>query len=137
MLVTTRTKINGTTTPLLLAAMTLLLAITVPVFAHGPAPGDSTDEMKVPATAKDHYEMAEHYQKVDAQTRKDIEMHKKMLAEFSKGVAKNPKSPSENPYIRKMRLHCQRYIKAAEALAGESAESAQFHTQRAKELERK
>jgi len=137
MLVTTSTKINGTTTRLLLAAMTLLVAITVPVFAHGPGQGDSIDEMKVPHTAKDHSEMAEHYQKVEAETRKEIEMHKKMLAEYSKGVAKNPKAPIENPYIKRERLHCERYIKAGEALAAEAAESAKFHTSRAKELEGK
>jgi hypothetical protein len=135
MLVTTGTKINGTTTRLLLAAMTLLLAITVPVFAQGQS--DSTHEMKVPETAKDHHEMAEHYQKIETQTSQEIEMHKKMLAEFSKGVAKSPKDRNENPYIKNMRLHCEKYIKAAETLAGEAAESAKFHTLRAKELEGK
>jgi hypothetical protein len=137
MLVTTRTKFNGTTTRLLLAAMTLLLAITVLVFAQGPEQGDSIHEMKVPETAKDHYEMAEHYRKIETQARQEIEMHKKMLPEFSKGVATSPKDRNENPYIKDMRLHCEKYIKAAEALAEEAAESAKFHILRAKELEGK
>jgi uncharacterized protein HemX len=136
MLVTTRTNTKGTRTRLLLAAMTLLLAITVPVFVRGQEQNNSTHEMKVPETAKDHYDMAEHYQKVAAQTREDVEMHKKMLADFTKSVAANPKS-GENPYAKKMRLHCERYIKAAEDLAVEADESAKFHTMRAKELEGK
>jgi hypothetical protein len=127
MLVNTRTRINETRTRLLVAATILLLAIAVPVVAQ---------EMKVPETAKDHQEMAEHYQKVAAQTREDIEMHKKMLADFDQTVAKNPKS-GENPYSKKMRLHCDKYIKAAEGLAVEADASAKFHTMRAKELEGK
>jgi hypothetical protein len=125
MLGTRRTKTNRPRTRLLPAVMTILLAVTVSVFAQ---------EMKVPETAKDHHEMAEHYQKVAAQTRDDIEMHKKMLADFIKTVAKNPKS-GENPYAKQMRLHCEKYIKAAAALAAEADESAKFHTLRAKELE--
>ena len=136
MLVTTRTKSKATTIRLLLAAMTLLLAITVPVFAQGQEQADSTHEMKVPETAKDHHEMAEHYQKIEAQTRQEIEMHEKMLADFSKAAVKNPKA-GENPYVKNMRLHCEKYIKAAEGLVTEAAESAKFHTLRAKELEGK
>ena len=136
MQITTRTKINGTTIRLMLAAVTLLLAFTVPVFAQGPDGGDSMHEMKVPETAKDHHEMAEHYKKIEAQTRQEIEMHKKMLADFGETVAKSPKA-GENPYIKNMRLHCEKYIKASETLAAESAESAKFHTLRAKELEGK
>jgi uncharacterized protein HemX len=137
MLVKIRTKTNRTKTRPLLAAMTLLLALTVPAFAHGQEQQKtSTHEMKVPETAKDHYDMAEHYQKVAAEVREDIEMHKKMLADFTKSVAANPKS-GENPYAKNMRLHCDKYIKAAEALAAEADASAKFHTMRAKELEGK
>ena len=136
MLVTTRTTTNGKRTRLLLAATTLLLAITVPVFARGQEQMTSTHEMKVPETAKDHYDMAEHYKKVAAETREDIEMHKKMLADFTKSVTASPKS-GENPYAKNMRLHCQKYIKAADELAAEADASAKFHTLRAKELEGK
>jgi hypothetical protein len=127
MTISTRTKFNGTRTRLLLAAMTLLIAMAVPVFAQ---------EMKVPETAKDHHEMAEHYQKVAAQTREEIEMHKKMLADFNQAAVKSPKT-GENPYSRKMRLHCDKYIKASEALEAEADASATFHNLRAKELEGK
>jgi hypothetical protein len=127
MTVRTKTKINGTRTRLLMAAMTLVLAMVVPVFAQ---------EMKVPETATDHHEMGEHYQKVATQTREDIEMHKKMLADFNQAAVKNPKT-GENPYSKKMRLHCDKYIKASEALAAEADASATFHNLRAKELEGK
>jgi hypothetical protein len=39
------------------------------------------------------------------------------LADYRKGVAKNPKDTGENPYVKKMRLHCDKYINAAESLA--------------------
>jgi hypothetical protein len=126
MTISTQAKNNGTRTGMLLA-ITLLLAMAVPVFAQ---------EMKVPETAKDHHEMAEHYQKVAAQTRGDIEMHKKMLADFNEGAVKSPKT-GENPYSKKMRLHCDKYIKVSEALATEADSSAAFHNLRAKELEGK
>ena len=131
----TRRKTITTTARLLLAAMTVFLATTVPVFAQE-AQSDSTHGMKVPQTAQDHYAMAEHYQKVAVQTREDIEMHKKMLADFVATATKNPKS-GENPYAKAMRLHCEKYIKAAEGLAAEADASAKFHTMRAKELEGK
>jgi hypothetical protein len=96
-----------------------------------------SQEMKIPQTPQDHRELADRYQKKAAEYRQEIEMHKKMLAEFSKKVAKNPKDTGENPYIRKMRLLCEKYISAAEGLAREADEMAKFHTFRAKELEGK
>lgn len=134
MLVPKTTKINAIA-QLLLAAMTLVM-MSNPVCAQEPAQTDSSFGIKVPETAKDHYEMAKHYQKIEMQNRKEIEMHKTMLADFAQTVAKNPKA-GENPYLRNMRLHCERYIKAAEALEAEAADSAKFHILRAKELEGK
>jgi hypothetical protein len=113
--------------------MALLLAIMAPFSLRGVA--HPAHEMKVPQTAQDHFAVAKHYQQEAAELRGEIDMHKKMLAEFSKGVAHNPKTPGENAYIKNMRLHCEQYIKTAEHLAGEAAESAKFHARRAKELE--
>ena len=128
MTASSKTMMNGTRAWRLFAAMNLLLAMAA-VSVHA-------QEMKVPETAKDHHEMAAHYQKVAAHTREDIEMHKKMLADFNQTVAKTPKM-GENPYSKKMRLHCGKYIKASEALAAEADASATFHNLRAKELEGK
>ncbi len=94
-------------------------------------------DMKVPHTAREHREHAEHYQKKAAEYRKEAETHRKMLADYSKTVARNPKDTGESGYIKKMRLHCQRYSKAAEALAQEADDMAKFHTMRAKEMEGK
>ena len=127
---------NSKTINRILLRLTLLLAIMVPGFVRGAQQNDSAHKVKAPQTAKDHYELAEHYRKEAEELRGEITMHKEMLAEFSKSVAQNPKS-GENPYVKNMRLHCDKYIKAAEAFAGEAAESAKFHTLRAKELEGK
>lgn len=142
MLETIDKRNHRTTTWLLVSALTLLLALAVSVFSRdaGAAQDHSghaaMQEMKMPQTAKDHYEMAERYQKKAAEYREEIETHKKMLAEYSKGVAQHSKGP-ENPYLKKMRLHCANYIKAAENLEREAIEMAKFHTARAKELEGK
>jgi hypothetical protein len=143
MLETTGKTSNRTTAWLLASALTLLLAIAVPALSRGE--GTTQDhsghplgqEVKIPQTARDHYELAERYQKKAAEYREEIEMHKKMLAEYSRRVARNPKDTGENPYIRKMRLHCEKYYRAAENLAREADEMAKFHTFRARELEGK
>jgi hypothetical protein len=94
-------------------------------------------EIKAPQTAQEHRERAEQYRKKAAEYRKEAEAHKKMLADYSKTVAKNPKDTGENAYIKKMRLHCEKYSNAAEALAQEAEEMAKYHTMRAKEMEGK
>lgn len=134
---------NNTTIWLLASALTILLALAVPVLSQGEGAKQdhsshaSGQEMKIPQTAKDHYELAERYQKKAAEYREEIAMHKKMLADYGKRVAKNPKDPGENPYIKKMRLHCEKYLRAAENLEREAAEMAKFHTFRAREVEGK
>ena len=94
-------------------------------------------DMKMPQTTQEHRERADQYQKKAAEYRKDAEAHKKMLADYSKTVARSPKDTGESGYIKKMRLHCEKYSKAAEALAQEADEMAKFHTMRAKEMEGK
>jgi len=127
-------------TQILTGAMALLLAIGMAVVlqSKSSAEGQSSDkmEMKVPQTAMDHSAMAEHYKKVEAEAREDIAAHEKMLAEFKKGAVGNTKM-GENPHVKEERLHCEKYIKAAEAFAAEAAESAKFHALRAKEMEGK
>ncbi len=94
-------------------------------------------DMKMPHTAQEHREHAEPYQKKAAEYRQEAEMHRKMLTAYSKTVARNPKDTGESGYIKKMRLHCAKYSKAAEALAQEADEMAKFHMMRAKEMEGK
>ena len=52
-------------------------------------------------------------------------------------MARNPKDTGENPYVKKMRLHCEKYINASENLAREADEMAKYHEMRAKEMEGK
>lgn len=139
MLVTIGTRNDRTATRLLFGAMTLLLAITVPAITRAAPQDQPTHEMKVmkvPETTADHHEMAEHYQKQAAELRADVATHKQMLVDFNKGVASNPKT-GENPYSKNMRLHCEKYIAAAQALEQEAVASAKFHESRGKELEGK
>jgi hypothetical protein len=136
-------KTNMATMWLLTSAVSLMLAVSLPI--RGLAQDAKQDhsghamrqEMKVPQTAQEHRERAEQYQQKAAEYRKDAEAHRKMLAAYNKTVARNPKDIGENTYIKKMRLHCEKYSKAAEALAQEADEMAKYHTMRAKEMEGK
>jgi hypothetical protein len=118
----------------------LLLTLTMMVlsgFAVAQDQHNHSQEMKAPQTAQEHGARAEHYQKQAEEYRKEAEAHRKMLADYSKTVARNPKDTIESRYIKKMRIHCQKFSKAAEALALEAEEMAKFHTLRAKEVEGK
>ncbi|SRR6266498_2450737 len=139
-------KINGqrsskTTTWFVISALSLLLAFASPIVSRAQeskqdhSGHSARQEIKIPQTVQDHLNMAEGYRKKAAEYRQEIETHKKMLADYSKGVARNPKDTSENPYIKKMRLHCEKNISDAENLARDAGEMAKYHTFRAKELE--
>jgi len=134
---------NTTTMRLLISAFALMLTASLSIWGmaqeakqdhSGHAMGQ---EMKAPQTAQEHRERAEQYQKKAVEYRQEAVAHRKMLADYSKTVAKSPKETGENAYIRKMRLHCEKYSKAAEALAVEAEEMAKLHTMRAKEMEGK
>lgn len=122
------------------AAVTLLaLAIggLNPAAAQDQSGHEQGHEMKAPQTAQEHNERAAQYRKTADEQRQAAQAHRKMLADYSKTVSKNPKDTGENAYVKKMRLHCENYIKAAEALAQEADEMAKYHTMRAKEMEGK
>jgi hypothetical protein len=126
--------ITKTTRTIVAAALILAVAVFNPTAS---AQDHSGHEMKAPQTSKEHRDRAGYYKKKAAEYRSEAESHKKMLADYSKGVAKNPKVTGENPYIKKMRLHCEKYINAAENLALEADEMAKYHEMRAKEVEGK
>ena len=119
-----------------LAALLVIIG-TMSVLAVAQDHHDHGQEMQAPQTAQEHKARAEQYQKKADEYRKEAAAHKKMLVDYSKTVARNPKDTGESGYIRKMRLHCQKYSKAAEALAQEAEDMAKFHTMRAKEMEGK
>lgn len=131
-------KKNNIANGLLLSWMAVLMAIALSVSSpRAAAQNNSNRAVKVPQTAQEHYALADRYQKEATELRGEIEQHNQMLAEYSKGVATNPKATGENSYVKNMRLHCEKYIKAAEGLIAEDNELAKFHTLRAKELEGK
>lgn len=93
---------------------------------------DQTAMKMMPQTADEHSAMAERYFQKAANYHQDAEMHRHMLAEYKKGAVHTKQG--ENPWVTKMRLHCEKYIVDADRLAAEADEFAQFHTMRAKEL---
>jgi hypothetical protein len=94
-------------------------------------------EISIPHTAQEHRERAEQYRKKAAEYRQEAENHRKMLVEYTKTVATLPKERGENAYIKRMRLHCEKYINDAESLARDADEMAKWHLMRARELEGK
>jgi hypothetical protein len=128
----------------LLAAPLLLsppaaVALPAPRPAERPQNPSSTaakaEVVKIAVTPEDHLAKAEEYKKKAATYREEAAFHRKMLDDYKKTVASGPigKVP-ENPYIAKMRKHCEGYIKDAEALAAEAERFAEFHRMRAAEL---
>jgi hypothetical protein len=135
----TSLKTNTTTMRLLIGVVALMLTSGLSIWgmAQDAKQQHSAQEMKAPQTAQEHRDRAEQYRKKAAEYRNEAEAHKKMLADYSKTVARSPKETGENAYIKKMRLHCEKYINSAEALAQEADEMAKYHTMRAKEMEGK
>ena len=95
----------------------------------------SAGEVKIPETAAEHLEMAAKYQEKAKMYLQEVETHQQMLEAYKKKVAIVPKAPVENPWLKKMRKHCERYIKEARALAYEAQELAGFHELQAKVLQ--
>ena len=101
-----------------------------------PCPSNQT-VADIPQTSQEHIALAESYRKRAAEYRAEAEMHRKMMIDYKKGVAITPKEHSENSWLKKMRLHCEKYIVEAESLAQEADKFADYHMLRAKELEGK
>ncbi|KAF0249991.1 MAG: hypothetical protein FD167_607 [bacterium] len=128
--------------------LTLIVSLTLlavfPTNSYGKANNisnalqqDNSSTTKLPQTAEEHYKKAESYKQKAAEYRKEAEEHRQMKAEYGKKIYQHPKDRVENPWMKKMRLHCDKYIAQAEALAREAEKMAEYHTFRAKELEGK
>ncbi|MBN8726065.1 MAG: hypothetical protein J0M03_24430 [Acidobacteria bacterium] len=98
---------------------------------------DNSSTTKLPETAEEHYKKAESYKQKASEYRKEAQEHRQMKVEYGKKIYQHPKDRVENPWMKKMRLHCDKYIIQAEALAKEAEKMAEYHTFRAKELEGK
>jgi hypothetical protein len=100
---------------------------------------ETTATVKAPETAKDHQALADEYRKKAASYREEAAKHRQMLETYKRQVAapSDAKAVGENPWIKKMRLHCGEYIRDAEALAASADKFAEYHAMRAAELQGK
>ena len=108
----------------------------VALFAAAPVFGA---EVKVPATAEEHFTMAKKYQEQAAAHRKEAQDHRDMAAayknsaKYSQGVIRG-QTPA---WLVKMEKHCDAIANTADKLATEDEKAAEFHTFRGKEIEGK
>ena len=92
-----------------------------------PAPLTQKPEaVKLPVTPADHLALAEEYKKKAAGYRAEAAVHKTMLEDYKQALS-GQERVSEDPYVTKMRIHCEAVIKPAEALAVEAEKFADFH----------
>lgn len=115
---------------LLVAGIVALPQVAVSV--EMPMQSDESGMKMTPQTTDEHSALAASYKQKGANYRQDAEMHRQMLAEYKKGAVHLKQG--ENPWVAKMRVHCEKYIVDADRLAGDVDDFAQFHTMRAKEL---
>jgi hypothetical protein len=98
-----------------------------------PTAGQNTTNAIVPDTPDEHLAKAESYRAKAIAYRKEAAEHRKMLADYKRQSPPTGKF-GESPYVKKMRVHCEKYIAEAEALAAEAEKLAEYHTLRAAEL---
>lgn len=121
--------------PVVTAALALM-PVTSSAHPRPTAIQEGQTKVEIPKTPEEHRKLAEMYRRKAAEYRAEAEEHQKMLADYKKR-SYQPKSSMEAGDIKKMRLHCERYIKAANNLATEAEEMAKYHELRAKELQGK
>lgn len=110
----------------LLAILTALLA---PLLVNA--------ETKIPESAADHLALAKTYQEKAATYRKEAAEHRAMADAYKKTVPGPTKTGGENPWAKKMEMHCRAIATDADKLATDAQKAAEFHTLRAKELQGK
>jgi hypothetical protein len=127
----------------LLAAPFLLSSPAVAFPAPGPATPPKTptaatakaEAVKIAVTPEDHLAKGIEYMKKAIAYRAEAAVHRKMLEEYSQKFL--GERVDEDPFVTKMRVHCERFIKDAEALAADAEKFADFHRMRAGELQGK
>jgi hypothetical protein len=99
----------------------------------------ATTSVKPPETAEEHLALADTYRKKAVSYRQEAATHRQMLETYKRQVTNPPdvKSGRENTWVKKMRLHCEEYIRGAENLAGSADKFVDFHTMRASESQGK
>lgn len=105
----------------------------------GSTVGQTPDNMEqsVPQTPEEHLARAAEYKEKAAAYRREADDHRKMLADY-KAKQLPPgletKLGHEPPWVKKMRKHCESYITAAERMAVEAEQFAEFHRMRGEEM---
>jgi hypothetical protein len=121
-------------------ALGLLAPAAAETTSKEPAAKAQTADTVAPVdTAKEHLALADTYRKQTAVYREEAATHRQMLETYKKQVTvpADLKNPIENPWIKKMRVHCEEYIRDADKLAVDAEQFAEFHTMRAAELQGK
>jgi hypothetical protein len=92
-----------------------------------------------PETAEEHLALADTYRKKAISYRQEAAIHRQMLETYTRQASNPPdtKSGRENTWVKKMRLHCEEYIRGAESLASSADKFVDFHTMRASESQGK
>lgn len=102
----------------------------------GQKPG-SAQQVSMAQTPEEHFARAAEYKEKAAAYRREADDHRKMLADY-KARQMPPgletKLGQEPPWVKKMRKHCESYITAAEKMAVEAEQFAQFHRMRGEEM---
>ena len=98
---------------------------------------ETTSSVKAPDTPEEHQALADGYRKKAAAYREDAVTHRQMLDKYKQQMATpvDAKAGRENPWIKKMRVHCEQYIRDAEKLATDAEKFAEYHGMRAAELQ--
>lgn len=90
----------------------------------------------IPQTPEQHFALAESYRAKAASFRAEAEEHRKMFADYERRTGSpllKVKTGWEEPWVKKMRKHCDGYIKEATRLAAEADSFAAFHRMRGAE----
>lgn len=92
-----------------------------------------------PSTAAEHFAMAKKYDAKAAEYKAEAEDHHQMLAQYTQrnSVPNLESKLGRDPWIDRMKAHCEKYIASAESLSAEAKAFADYHRMRGKELEGK
>ena len=94
------------------------------------------EDVKVPTTAAEHEALAKQYKEQATQYKKVAEDHRTMFAVYA--AAHQPTNgPTANSGAVQMKKHCDALAKDADKLASDTQLAADYHIQRARELQGK
>jgi hypothetical protein len=114
----------------------LVFAGGVSAATQEPATAMASAPAGIPQTPEEHLALAESYRAKAASYRADAEEHRKMFADYERKTGSplmKVKTGREEPWVKKMRQHCEGYVREATRLAAEADSFAAFHRMRGAE----